>query len=444
MNFLQRACLYCVRQRIKTLILFLMFTVVFTLLLDSLAIRDASGRAAVGVQTGMGGKLILEIDTEGNFGNEKENSYGTSFEYIGDYVTQPMIDAVSKVEGVVDYNVEDYAAAYFTGVSFQYIPTSYQLSLTKYGDNASYTACLSSERCSAFESGKYTLIDGRHIRPDDSYALLISKELADYNGIRVGDIVKVYSYDLDVTFGSVNPFAEMEIVGIYNGTEGTATGGEILASQLQANCGFVAYNTLFDMYAAAYENGAEYLSVTVYVNDPTEIQKVYDEIKALPEIQGKTLKLGIVNEEYQTVELPLETLRGSVNAAIIIITFTGFVVLTLFLTLCIRGRKREIGILLSVGTSKASIVFQFLTEAFVSLLASFLLSILLSNLTAAKVSRFLLSEIADGSANPIVKVSAKYLLPMCCIGFLLAALSVVASSRTIYRLKPKDILTKMS
>lgn len=442
MNFLKRAFLYFFRQKTKTLILLLMLTVIFTLLLDSFAIRDASESAASGVRTGIGGKLILEIDTEGNFGNEQKTEYGSTFTYIGDYVTQPIIDAISKVKGVVDYNVEDDGAAYYSGVSFQYIPTSWNLNLTKYGDNSAFTACLSSEKCSAFESGKYTLIDGRHIKPNDSYAILISKELADYNGIKVGDTVKVYNYDLDLAYKDADPFAEMEIVGIYNGTEGTATGSEILASQLQANCGFVAYNTLFDMFAIFFENGAEYQSVTIYINNPTEIQQVYDEIASLPEIKGKTLKLSISDEEYQTVEMPLETLSGSVNATIIIIVLTSFAVVTLFLTFCIKGRKKEIGILLSIGESKTSIVMQFLIEATIALIISFSISIILSNLTVAKASRLLLPEIADGCSNSIMQVSAEYLMPTLCIGFLLIALSVTASSWAVYRLKPKDILTK--
>lgn len=442
MSLLKRAVLYSFRQKTKSLILFLILAVIFTLLFNSFAIRDASENAVLRMRTGIGGKLKLEIDTEGNFGNEQENDYGMTYVYIGDYVTQPIIDAVSKINGVVDYNVEDPASVYYAGVSFQFIPTSWNLSLTKYGDNVSFTACLSSERCSAFESGKYTLVDGRHIKPDDSYALLISKELADYNGIKVGDMVKVYSSYLDLECEGINPIVEMEIVGIFNGTEGTATGTEIIADQLQANCGYVAYNTLFNMFAADYKNGMEYQSVTVYVDDPAEIQKVYDKIASLPEIQGKTLKLSIVNEEYQAVETPLETLGKSVNAAIIVIAITSFAVVTLFLSFCVKGRKNEIGILLSIGQSQLSIVVQFMTETAMTLIAAFLISIVLSNLTVPGVCGILIPQAANDSSISAVKVPVEYLLPTLCFGFLFATLAVTVSSLSVYRSKPKDILAK--
>lgn len=342
----------------------------------------------------------------------------------------------------MDYNVEDAEAAYYAGVSFQYIPTKWNFSMTQYGDYGTFTACLSSERCSAFESGKYTLIDGRHIKPEDSYCILISKELADYNGISVGDTVKMYDSYLD-SIGKT-PFVEMEIAGIFDGTEGTATGGEVTASDLQANCGFIAYNTLFRVYADVYQDGAEYFSVTIYIKDPAEIQTIYNEIEKLPEIQGKTLKLSVVNEEYQTVETPLNTVKSSINTTIIIIIFTSFIVITFLFTFWIRGRKKEIGILLSIGKSKANIVFQLLSESYAVFIIAFFISVLLSNFTVVKVGGFLFPEIADGKNNVPVQVSANYLFLVCGIGLFLAALSVVISCWSVYRLKPKDILVKIS
>ena len=111
MNFIQRAVLYCFRQKRKTLILLLVLTAIGTLLLDSLAIRDASGNAASGMRTAVGGKLILETDTEGNYDFVGEDKWGANYVYNGDYITLPIIDAISKLEGVSGYNVEDSAAA---------------------------------------------------------------------------------------------------------------------------------------------------------------------------------------------------------------------------------------------------------------------------------------------------------------------------------------------
>ena len=72
---------------------------------------------------------------------------------------------------------------------------------------------MNSELSLKFLNGTYTLVEGRHIQPDDSYAALISKELADKNGLSVGDNIAMYDLDSD----SENTFT---IGGIFSGTEG--------------------------------------------------------------------------------------------------------------------------------------------------------------------------------------------------------------------------------
>lgn len=438
MNFMRRAFLYCLRHKAKTMILFLVMAVISAFLLVGLTIRDASADAASNVQAAIGGRLLLEIKTEGNYEFKGQDGGNTTYVYSGDYITSPIIDAVSKVDGVAGYNVEDAAAAYYAGVNFKYLSSGWNFGFTKYGDYSSFTACLYSERCSAFESGRYSLIEGRHIKPEDSYAILISKELADYNNLSVGDTVTIYDQFLDSE--GWNPLIDMEIVGIFNGTEGTAAGGEILVDQLQANCGFVAYNTLFEMYKPYYENGVEYQSLTIYVKDPTKIQNVYDEVKALPELQGKTLKLSMDTEEYQTVETPLEALGSLVNAMLVIIVMVGFLVLVLLLTIWIRGRKKEIGIYLAIGQSKAGIAGQLFAETGIVSIAAFAASVLGSNIWMEKAGELLETK----AAGLEIEISVAYLLPVCLIGIGLIAAATLAASWTVFRLKPRDILSKMS
>ncbi len=119
-------------------------------------------------------------------------------------------------------------------------------------------------------------------------------------------------------------------------------------------------------------------------------------------------------------------------------------ILTLLLTIWIRGRKKEIGILLSVGKSKANIILQIFTETFVVAVVAFAASIPFSFFVAEKAGGFLVSRAWAGTANLNVQIDAAYLLPLYIIGTLLIAIAVIASSWTVVRLKPKDILTKMS
>ena len=96
-----------------------------------------------------------------------------------DYITQEVIDAIVKVDGVVNYSAESEGGYWGAGINFEYFTGSFNIDFTGgYGQSVPYTVTLNSELSANFLNGTYTLEEGRHIQPDDSYAVLISKELA--------------------------------------------------------------------------------------------------------------------------------------------------------------------------------------------------------------------------------------------------------------------------
>ena len=100
MIFLKRAGLYCIRQRFKTLILFLVLTLIASLILTGIAIRDAVSGAAKNVKAAVGGTIELNLDHEGHMGAGEQNAWGTSYSYNGDLISKEIIDAIEKVEEI--------------------------------------------------------------------------------------------------------------------------------------------------------------------------------------------------------------------------------------------------------------------------------------------------------------------------------------------------------
>lgn len=143
MGFIKRAGLYCFRQRFKTVILFLVLTIIATFMLTGIAVRDAAKGATADVQTAIGGKIMLDIDTDGHMGGGQQNQWGTTYTYNGDYITDDIVDAIRKVDGVVDYNAEESEGYFGAGVNFKYLPAALGLSYTQYGEASSYTSTLS-------------------------------------------------------------------------------------------------------------------------------------------------------------------------------------------------------------------------------------------------------------------------------------------------------------
>ena len=216
MNFFRRAIRYCWRQKIRSIILLLVFTLLASAALTALSVGHATAEGTDEVKQTVGASIHIEIDS-GNtdlYGSGSENEWGTAYQYNGDYITQEVIDAISKVDGVVNYSAESEGGYWGAGINFEYFTGSFNIDFTGgYGQSVPYTVTLNSELSANFLNGTYTLEEGRHIQPDDSYAVLISKELADKNGLSVGDDITMYDLDSD----SENTF---EIVGIFSGTEG--------------------------------------------------------------------------------------------------------------------------------------------------------------------------------------------------------------------------------
>ena len=432
MNFVKRAVLYCLRQRVKTLLLFLVLTILAVFLLTAMAVREAVGGQAAKVHTAIGGKILLDLDVDGHMGDAQQTEWGTAYSYNGDRITREIVEAICQVDGVADYNVEEEDSYLGAGVNFKYLPGSLGVSYTPYGEASSYIAALSTEKCRAFQNGSYRLVEGRHITRDDRYACLLSKELTDYNHLSVGDTVRLYSLDADAQ-------SSFTIVGIFDGTEGKG-GNALLASDIPANCGYVDCAAVQDIFKD-FEEEDGYNQLTIYVEDPARIQTVYEKIAALPELKGKTLTLTMDTEEDDAVSTPLDSLQTSVRAAIWIGLAVSMAVLTLLLTIWIRGRRREMGILLSLGRSKTEIFLQLLSETFAAALLSFAASIPLGAFTVQQAGAFLASK--AGSASLQAPLNAAVLLPFAGIGSLLLVAAVLVSSWSVLRLQPREILRKM-
>ena len=183
---------------------------------------------------------------------------------------------------------------------------------------------------------------------------------------------------------------------------------------------------------------------------------------------------------------------------IFVIVLVSVIILSLVLTMWGRSRIHETGIFLSLGIAKSKIIGQYLTEVLIIAIVAFGLSYLTSNVVAKQLAGGLLqraastseeqktgivTQIKDGynsddititikddavlsdtssqqkagldiDASAVeaetneeqlnVMVSAYNVLKLYIIGIAIIILSVGVSSFTVMRLKPREILSKMS
>ena len=435
MNFFKRAIRYCWRQKIRSIILLLVFTLLASAALTALSVGHATAEGTDEVKQTVGASIHIEIDS-GNtdlYGSGSENEWGTAYQYNGDYITQEVVDAIAKVDGVVNYSAESEGGYWGAGINFEYFSGSFNIDFTGgYGQSVPYTVTLNSELSANFLNGTYTLEEGRHIQPDDSYAVLISKELADKNGLLVGDDITMYDLDSD----SENTF---EIVGIFGGTEGMSKDA-MMADGIPANQGYIdmnSYNEIFD------RDVMELGSLDVYVDSAENVQDVLETIQNLPEIKDKTFTYSTDTENFDLISNPLSSIQTMVDTAVIVIAVTGAAIIVLLLVLWTRGRKKEAGILMAVGRSKLEIVLQFLTENILIAIPAVAASLGLTALLADKVGAYLVSQTASDITGLSVTIHSADIAAVYGIGALILILAVLLAAVTVVRLKPRMILSEM-
>ena len=430
MNFLKRAVKYCARQKLRSLVLFFTFTLLSTTVLIAYSSERAVQQGTKQIKETVGASVRMELDTnnQNNFGAAEDFGNGASgYTYQGDFITEKIIDAISKLPGVVSYNAKSSEGYWGIPKDFEIFPA-----MVNAPDLATpYPAVLDSSLDIKFLNGTYKLEEGRHIQPEDSYVALIPKELADKNSLSVGDKI---TFQDSVEEAGTSTF---EIIGLFGGTEGT-TKQAITPDGIPANCGYIDINSLDRIYGLT---GYDYLDI--YTHSPEEAKELMETIKNLPEMKGKTFVFNLNTEDFDMVSTPLSSFGSMVDTAVWTITVIGTLIIILFLVLWTRSRKKEIAILLAIGRSKAEIVGQFLTENILIAILSMLASIALSFGLANQIGSFIISKAGEDIANLNIQIATSDMIKVFGTGFILICLAVVIASYTVIRLQPKDILTKM-
>lgn len=430
MNFFKRALKYCWRQRLRSLLLLLTFTLLSTTVLIAISSEKAVEQGTKQIKETVGASVRIELDTnnQANYGSAEDFGNGASgYTYNGDFITEKIVDKISKLENVIGYNAKSSEGYWGVPKSFSPFPA-----MVTEGLATPYQAVLNSSLDTRFLNGTYKLEEGRHIKADDSYVALISKELADKNNLSVGDNIEfITETDVDITDTT------FKIIGIFSGTEGMSKSA-ITPSDIPANLGYIDMNSLSELYDS---EGYDFLDV--YTHTPEEAKELMETIKNLPEVKGKTFTFNLNSEDFDLVSTPLSFLGSMVDTTVLVITLIGVFIVILLLVLWTRGRKKEIGILLAVGRSKAEIIGQFLTENIVVTFLSMIVSACLSITFADKIGAYIIQKAGESATDLTVSISTSDMVMVYSIGLVLVCFSVLVASYTVIRLNPKDILSKM-
>lgn len=440
MNLEKRAFLYLTRKKGKSLLLAIVFLLISFSLLAGSSVYLGIQQISKDLRSNIGASFSIRPYEQFDMDNGQVSSKETPV--IDEKSIQRVISTVG--EEMKCYNTEH--SGYVKGENLAFLAGAGHSEESNMG---TVKAVRDSSLCQNFLDEEYELTAGEHIKPEDKDKILISEALAQQNHLSVGDKVTLTHAKLGSDKGiytdlikEKSAYKTVEIKGIYrikndsdNVLNPTAKKVENLLfsdSQLLIN--------LKEQTQGIYEG-----EISFFIADPLHLDKMVKEIKDIESVDWENHIINTNDFKYSKIAEQLQSMQKVVIALTMITLILGLVVLMLILTLRIRGRMQEAGILLAIGKSKHQIIGQFLLEAFVLLLLGFLLSVIIFLPLADILNSFLFESITQAT------IHKNYLQPdflRFILLFILESLgvfiSVLVCSGAILRLKPKEILTKMS
>ncbi|MEY8336228.1 FtsX-like permease family protein [Lachnospiraceae bacterium 47-T17] len=453
MDCKKRAGLYLLRKKGKAISIFLLIMVVSTFLISCFSLLTASEKLARDIRGAIGAAFYLRAST--GVVSDENGEMTVTKNHIR--ITDNEIKRIQSCGNIAYCNPVNYG--YAKGEQLTFIHGEKH---TEDNNMGAVTALRYSALETDFADGVLALAAGRHITGADTNAVLISSEVAAVNGLSVGDKIVLSSSELgeadgeyiDVWSGERKKTA-VTIAGIYDILEAdvnvTATAGR------QENRIYASIDVLTQL--AASEPSVYTGEVGFYVTDPKTLDEIVSKVQQIEEIDWNTHFIRTNDFQYSKISDSLTSLGDFIKILLACVSIVSAAILTLILTLRIRGRIPEAGILLGAGIPKGEIIKQFLLEVLSVAATAFLFSYAggfgishnLGNHLLADFQPDLINAAAlQNGMSDAVSIDSyltlgigKTLLIYGC-QLIVVVLSVLLSSASILKLKPGEILTKMS
>ena len=451
MGSFKRAVLYITRKKKKSILMFFILFCIATAVLSGISIKKATSIA----------RQNSSKETANTF--EIQNNLATNFTGT---MPESLVNKVSKVNGIKNYD----ASVQGIGLVFKQLQNvepknnTVQYTDKQYKNLFPVEAHKFTEYDTKFMSKSFRLVEGRHLVEGDKNKVLVHKALAEKNNLKVGDRIIGTKDSLDYNASKDAPSEyDLEIVGIFESQNTDRMGSKL---EIPENLILSDMNTLNALYG--YSKGNSQYTSAVF-NTNKNVDDVISDVNKIQE-NWSLYNISKSDDTFLALSKSFDSLEKIVNMLLIGSIIVGIIVLSLVLAFWIQGRIHETGILLSIGVGKFKIISQYIIELLlISVLAfgtSYFSSKMISqNIGDAMVSQASKQAVQEGQqgfggmslgydANTSlatqtvdgidVDVSLKEVLYVYAIGATIIISSVMISSSSIIRLKPKEILSKMS
>ena len=463
MSMMKRAWLYVTRKRSKTLLMLLILFGIATATVSGIAVKKATIDAREQVNESINASFSL--------GNNLQNNFGIGSRGIPN-VPASAIEQIKQLKGISTYNARMIGEVDL--IDLEKVPlknSNLQFSdefFEQYKIFSELDGMIDSSLDNKFISGVIKLEEGRHITAGDKNKVLVHKDFAKLNGLKLNDTLYVKQSEMasvSPNEGAIKEKVGLEIIGLFSGSNMNQATMEaeltenILISDLQTVQALRGYE----------EDDSMYSEGKFYVSDPKDLSDIVQSAKELP-IDWKNYEIRESTNDYPALTGSLDNMDALINKMLIGIVLISALILSLVLTFWINGRIHETGVLLSLGVSKINIITQYVFELLIIAVVAFGLSYFSGQAIAQNIGDGMVQQAGETSSMNIkqelggmqlgadpdtstvsktlekidVSITFTEMVYVWLVGGLIILLSVSISSIFIIQLKPKEILSKMS
>ena len=419
MSIFNRAYLYIIRKKVRSSILFLIVTLISFFLLSSSVLNTTVNNISKNLY--------------------KDVNFGFNIESADKFNKEIEKDTLKKIEELKGISTKNYIFSKPVVVEGKKVVQENQnITLNDEVKNKSNLVMMNGITASKsnidFKSEVLKLEKGRHIEENDKNKIMIHEKFAELNNVNLGDKIKL---------SQEGKILELEIVGIYSGDKTNTFNG--LSSDFIENTVYTDYKSSQELSNLIANN--KVTSVEYGVEDPTKLDDV---IKNVENLGINNLMVSKSNKNYELVTSSVESITKITNMIRIGSVVVGVVILSLILMYWVRERTYEIGILLSLGTSKVNLVLQFIVEVLLVTIVGLMIAIGIEIATikylASNVGSIFSEELPKSIADELMKMSVNGIdiVNLVIVMIAIVIISVVVALLPILKMKPKKILTNIN
>lgn len=367
-----------IRRPVKTLMLFTILFIVFNLVFTGFIIENSIDESKEFIRNEIG----AAVEYRANFISAKANGERAAA------LSLSVAEKIAESDYVKGFFVTESVNASSEGID----PVETQADSGGFKGNASdFTLKGSnSEIPLDFALESVSLVEGNMLTEGNiengDYVVLVSEDLASQNDLRVGDSISIEKasissgkFNTNNTTSTSAIVEDFEIIGIYSALEDGYNANNLFTSL-----------TVTNEFNGTIGRDDTSANIIYLLDNPMEVEDFKEGVSPL--LTSEYHELYSNDETYEELTRPLDLISVIATILIWVVFIAGAAIILAIVTIFVRDRKFEIGLLLSSGEGKGKIISQFMFEMLVIAVVAFGISVGTSNIASKGVSNWIVEE----------------------------------------------------